>query len=255
MFMEINTLLFLWLCIVFLVINFITFYINAGLNEKNRELQMLQKEYNKNKAELSEYQLLSEKYESTKIMRHDLHKHLDTLKTMIKTDNEQANKYMQQIQHSQRELDYTHYTNNKILNILLAQKVKECHKQGVEVHIHSTSPELSFISDIDTVAIFSNMLDNAKEASEKADKKEIFVDLYTVNNSYAAVKVENYTDKEPVVLDGILHTQKKDTDMHGMGIQSINNALKKYNSELTWSYDDENKFFRAIVLIHIPKSS
>ena len=250
---EINRLLFLLICIVFLIINFITFYINAGLNKKNRELKILQDEYNKNKAELSEYQLLSEKYESTKIMRHDFHKQLDVLKNLIATDNVQAKEYMQQIQFSQRELDYTQYTDNKILNILFAQKVKECHNRGIEIHIHSKSPTLFLISDIDTVAIFSNMLDNAIEAAENAERKEIYVDLYTVNKSYSAVKIENYTDKEPIVLDGMPKTQKENRDIHGMGIKSINNALKKYNSELTWTYDSDKKFFRAVVLIHIPQ--
>lgn len=244
--MEIDILLFLLLCIIFLIINFITFYSNSRLNDKNRELKILQEE-------LSEYQLLSEKYESTKIMRHDFHKQLSALKELIAEDNVRAKEYMQQIQFSQRELDYTQYTDNKILNILLAQKVKDCHMRGIEIHIHSKSPTLSFISDIDTVAIFSNMLDNAIESAERAEIKEIYVDLYTVNKSYSAVKVENYTDKEPVILDGALRTQKQNADIHGFGIKSINNALKKYNSELTWTYDKEKKFFSALVIIHIPK--
>ena len=244
---------FLLNCIVFLSINFITFYINAKLNEKNRKLRLLQEEYNQNKTELSEYQLISEKYENTKIMCHDFHKQLNVLKDLIATDNTEAKEYVQQIQFSQRELSYIKYTDNKILNILFAQKIRECHERNIEIHIHSTAPTLSFISDIDTVAIFSNMLDNAIEASEQSEKKEIFVDLYTVNNSYSAVKVENHTDNEPIILDGVLRTQKKNSDIHGIGIKSINNALKKYNSELTWSYDKKNKFFKAAVLIHVPR--
>lgn len=71
------------------------------------------------------------------------------------------------------------------------------------------------------------MLDNAIEAAEHAEIMEIYVDLYTVNNVYSAVKIENHTAKEPIVLDGLLSTQKENTDIHGMGIKSINNALKK----------------------------
>lgn len=250
---EMNNSIFSTICGMFLMINFVTFYINERLNDKNIKMKILQEEYNKNKTELSEYQLLAEKYENTRFMRHDFHKQLDILKNLIATDNIQANKYMQQIQFSQRELDYAQYTDNKILNILLAQKIKECHNRGVEIHIHSTSPALSFISEIDTVAIFSNMLDNAIEATENVEIKEIYVELYTVNNSYSAVKIENHTAKEPVVLDGLLSTQKKNTDIHGMGVKSINSALRKYGSELTWMYDKELKFFRAMVLIHIPK--
>lgn len=249
---EMSNHLFTCICIIFLIINFVSVYINEKLNDKNVKLKVLQEEYNKNKAELSEYQLLAEKYESTRIMRHDFRKQLEVLKEMIAADNIRAKEYMQQIRFSQRELDYAQYTDNKILNILLAQKVKECHEHGIEIHIHSVSPVLSFISDIDTVAIFSNMIDNAIEAAEKADIKEIYVDLYTVNGSYSAVKIENYTDKEPVVLNGLLRTQKKNTDIHGMGVKSINNALKKYGSELTWTYDRKRKYFRAAAVIHVP---
>lgn len=243
--LDMNNLIFLLFFVALSAMNFIAFYVNFNLSRQNSEIRILQEK-------LSEYQLLAEKYESTKIMRHDFHKQLDVLKKLIEADNIQAKEYMQQIQFSQRELDYAQYTDNKILNVLFSQKVKECHKRGIEIHIHSTSPTLSFISDIDTVAIFSNMIDNAIEASEQAETKEIYVDLYTVNNSFSAVKVENYTDKEPVILDGVLRTQKKNTDIHGMGIKSINNALKKYNSELTWNYDKERKFFKAVVVIHIP---
>ncbi len=64
--------------------------------------------------------------------------------------------------------------------------------------------------------------------------------------------IENYTDSEPVILNGMLHTQKKDADVHGIGIKSINNALKKYNSEMTWKYDSNQNFFRALAVVHIP---
>lgn len=249
---EMSNYLFACICIIFLIINFVSVYINEKLNDKNIKLKVLQEEYNKNKAELSEYQILAEKYENTQIMRHDFHKQIEVLKDLISADNIQAKEYMQQIRFSQRELDYAQYTDNKILNILLAQKVKECHEHGIEIHIHSEAPVLSFISDIDTVAIFSNMIDNAIEAAKQADTKEIYVDLYTVNRSYSAVKIENYTAKEPIVLNGLLRTQKKNTDIHGMGVKSINNALKKYGSELTWTYDRERKYFRAAAVIHVP---
>ena len=251
---DMDTNLFLILNIIFFLVNLVTYYINMGLNNKNRELKMLQDEYNRNKEELYDYRLLTEKYENTKIIRHDFHKHLDVLKELIASDNAEASEYMKNIRFAQRELDYNRYTDNKILNILLAQKVKEAHGRGVEIHIRSKSPTLGFISDIDVVAIFSNMLDNAAEAAQNAEIKEVYVDLYTVNKAYTAIRVENYTDKAPVALDGELLTQKPDAELHGAGIKSINNALKKYGSEMTWEYNDEKKFFRASVLIHIPRT-
>lgn len=251
---DMNQYMFLLICIALFLVNFITFYINVMLNEKNTKIKLLQEEYDQNRADLSEYEILSEKYENTKIMRHDIHKQIKVLKDLIAEDDAEAKKYLQQIQFLQSELNYSKYTDNKILNILLEQKVKECHEHGIEIHINSTAPKLSFISDVDIVAIFSNMLDNAIEASENSEKKEIFVDLYTVNNSFSAVKIENYTDKEPVILDGALRTQKKNSDIHGIGIKSINNALKKYGSQLNWTYDENNKFFSAMFVIHVSQN-
>ena len=249
---TINYEFFIIICILLILINVTVFAVYEIFSGKNT---MLQKEYNRNKAELSEYQILAEKYENTRIMRHDFNKQLSVLKRLIADDNIRAQEYMQDIQYAQRELSYSQYTNNKIFNILLAQKIKECHKHNVAIHIQSSLPPLDFVSDIDTVAIFSNLLDNAIEASKKSDEKVIFVDIYTVNSSYTAIKIENSCDTSPITLNGMLQTQKNEQETHGIGIKSINSALKKYGSTLEWSYDKENRFFRAVILLHIPKNN
>lgn len=248
-----QTSVFLFICLVFLAINFLAFYINTQLGEQNRKLKNLLKESGSNKEMLAEYRILSEKYENTKIMRHDFRRQLDILKDLIEEDNTQAREFIQQIQFSQRQMDYAKYTDNRILNILLAQKVRTCHESGIEIHIYSDAPVLAFLSEIDTVAVFSNLLDNAIEAAALSEQKEIYVDLYTVNNTYSAVKIENSVEKEPLIVDGQLLTLKADSENHGIGIKSVNQALKKYNSMLNWSYDSENKFFRAMILIHVPE--
>ncbi len=243
---------FMVMCFILIVSNFAAYLVCDRIIDKNIQIKRLREIESKNKTELVEYRILAEKYENTKIMRHDFRKLLAVLSDLISEDNEKAKKYMRELQFSQRDLDYARYTDNNILNVILAQKARECRDAGIEIHIHSDSPTLSFISDIDTVTIFSNLIDNAIEASADTEKKEIFVDLYTVNGAFSAVKVENNADREPVVSDGMPQTQKDDPDEHGLGIRSINNALKKYNSSLDWSYDKENKFFRTLVLLHIP---
>ena len=237
-------------CIMFILINAVTFAISEIISRKSRELRILQAEYDRSKAELSEYELLSEKYENLRMIRHDFRKQLNVLKRLIPADNERANEFVSQMEQAQRDVSYAKYSDNRILNILLREKADECRERGINIHIQSTSPVFGFISDIDTVTIFSNLLDNAIEAASRSAEKEIFVDMYTVNGTYSTFKTENSADYEPIVLDGILRTQKLRTDIHGLGIKSINNALKKYDSELSWSYDRENKFFRSVVVVH-----
>lgn len=253
LYVNINVIMFLTLCAVFFLVNFITFYINAELIDRNSELKALQADYMRNKSVLSEYQTISGTAETARIMRHDLNRHLNVLRELIGIDTETAAEYLRQIRIPHEEVKYTKYTDNEILNILLAQKANECRRKGIVCRIQSKNPSFAFISDIDTVSIFSNMIDNAIEATEQSEKKEIYIDLYTVNNSYSAINVENYADKEPIILRGMLRTQKKDGERHGFGVKSINNALQKYGSEFVWSYDADRKFFKSSALIHVPK--
>ncbi len=251
---EMDSSVFLFTGFVLLAVNFVTFYISETLSGQNRKLRELEQESDRNKEKLAGYLVLSGKDENTKILQHDFYKHLDLLEELIDPQNTQAREYLQKIRFSRQELEDTQYTDNKIFNTLLKQKVKKCHDNGIEIHIHSDFPTLAFVSELDTVAVFSNLLDNAVEAAALSEQKEIYVDLYTVNNAYSAVKIENSAGKDPIIVDGRLLTQKPDSHNHGVGMKSVSRTLEKYGSTLNWSYDRQNKFFRSIVLLHIPKS-
>jgi len=77
-----------------------------------------------------------------------------------------------------------------------------------------------------------------------------FIDLYTVNNAFSVIKVENYADKEPIVVEGMLRSGKDDGNSHGIGIKSINNSLSKYDGKMSWSYDKAKGMFRTVISIN-----
>ena len=74
--------------------------------------------------------------------------------------------------------------------------------------------------------------------------------LYTVNNAFSVIKVENYADKEPIVVEGMLRSGKDDGNSHGIGIKSINNSLSKYDGKMSWSYDKAKGMFRTVISIN-----
>lgn len=236
------------ICFCFLLINIIIFAFNELMVIKNNQIKYLAEENLKNRVEMTEYKMLADNYENIRIMEHDFKKQLKALESLIVEDNVQAQKYLSQLQRAQKER-YTKYTDNKMLNILLSQKIKECHAKDIEIHIHSSYPKLGFLTEMDTVAIVSNLMDNAIEACLKSEKRTIFVDLYTVNNLFSAIKVENSSDSKPEIVKGHLMTDKEDKKLHGVGIKSIQNSLKKYNGILDWSYDVRNKYFRTVVMV------
>lgn len=252
---QVDNPLFLVLCILLLVIDIGIFTINEIMNSYKRKLQLLRVEQAQNNIELEEYKLLSEKYEQTCIMRHDFKKQINSIKQLAAVDSVNTQKYLDDMNYALKELNFIQYTDNKILNILLSQKTKECHQYGIDLNIHSTNPSLSFLSEIDTVAIFSNLIDNAIEGCNRSKDKSIFIDLDTINDTFTIIKIENNSDIAPKVVNDRLVTQKKDKDLHGVGMKSIRNSLQKYKGNLEWSYNKENKIFCTIVMLKINDSN
>ena len=183
-------------------------------------------------------------------MNHDFREHLNVLKTLISEDIQKAQEYVGKIEKECEDSKIEKYSDNNILNILLIRKKKECEENGIKLNITSTNPKLDFIDGMDTVAIFSNLINNAIEACSNSARKDIFIDLYTVNNAFSVIKVENYADKEPIVVEGMLRSGKDDGNSHGIGIKSINNSLSKYDGKMSWSYNKAKGMFRTVISIN-----
>lgn len=231
-------------------VNFITITVNELVISKNRKIQMLENENYKNSVELEEYKTIKEKYEHSRIMNHDFREHLNILKTLISEDIQKAQEYVGTVEKECEDSKIEKYSDNDILNILLIRKKKECEENGIKLNITSTNPKLDFIDGMDTVAIFSNLINNAIEACSNSARKDIFIDLYTVNNAFSVIKVENYADKEPIVIEGMLRSGKDNGNYHGIGIKSINNSLSKYDGKMSWSYDKAKGMFRTVISVN-----
>lgn len=231
-------------------VNFITITVNELVTSKNRKIRMLENENYKNSVELEEYKTIKEKYEHSRIMNHDFREHLNILKTLISEDIQKAQEYVGTVEKECEDSKIEKYSDNDILNILLIRKKKECEENGIKLNITSTNPKLDFIDGMDTVAIFSNLINNAIEACSNSVRKDIFIDLYTVNNAFSVIKVENYADKEPIVIEGMLRSGKDNGNYHGIGIKSINNSLSKYDGKMSWSYDKAKGMFRTVISVN-----
>lgn len=238
--------------IMLLVINIAAFATHEIVVLRNREMQSIINEKERAEAELESYKLMYEKYENTRILRHDLKEQISTLKSLIASDNQEALRYADKLGMLGHELDFVEYTDNKVLNILLDRKVRECHEKGIELYIKSNGVSMRFLSELDTVGIFSNLINNAMESCIMSAEKNIFLDFSTINNAFTLVKIENNCDIPPSVADNVLVTSKNDSENHGIGMKSAASSVANYSGEMTWSYDEERRFFTTVVLFGIP---
>lgn len=245
-----HTNLMSYLCILIAVINIIVFALDQKLFRKELETVALKAEAEKDSLDYEEYALLSEKYEQTRIIRHDINEHLSVLNTLIDENPKKAKEYLKEIYEKEESAQYVRFSNNKILNILLSKKRALCVKQGIEFIIDPIQADLDFIGNMDIVTLFSNLINNAIESSIKSEDKKIFLNIGTVNENFVVIKMDNSCDVKPVVINSKLRTIKDNENLHGIGMNSIRRVVKSYNGDLKWSYNEKEKVFNTTAIIN-----
>ena len=236
-------------CFTLMLINTIILIINQKLISKELEISELKEQLLKEKIDFEEHMLLKEKYQRMKIFHHDFREHINTINSLIDSDNEQAKQYIQSFCDEEESSHFVDYSDNKILNVLLSKNKTECQAKGIKFVIDPIQANLSFIKDMDVVAIFSNLLNNAIESCTRSKDKTIFLNISTQRDIFSVIKLENTADEKPIIIDGKLKTHKDNDKLHGIGMNSIRRALKNYNGHLKWKYDEKEKIFSTIVVI------
>lgn len=85
----------------------------------------------------------------------------------------------------------------------------------------------------------------------ESDEKFITMKLFKNGNRFVA-EIRNSAKKKPSVIGNVLKTTKKDKELHGVGIKSIEAAVKRCNGCLDWSYDEKQRIFEANVVLIVP---
>ena len=63
------------------------------------------------------------------------------------------------------------------------------------------------------------------------------------------IRFENRFAGRVEMKNGVPVTSKKDSDMHGIGIRSIENAASRYGGTVSVKADNENRQFTLIVML------
>ncbi len=247
--MGVATNLMSYLCVLITGINIVVFILDQKLFRKELETVYLKAETDKIRVDYEEYTILSEKYEQTRIIRHDINEHLSVLNTLIDENPKQAKEYLKEINKSEEFARYIGFSNNKMINVLLSKKKAECIEQGIEFIIDPIQVDLDFMGNMDIVALFSNLINNAIESSSRSKTKRIFLSIIMANENFVVIKMENSCDVKPVVINSRLKTIKENEPLHGIGMSSIRRAIKNYNGYLQWSYDEREMLFNTTVVI------
>lgn len=232
------------LMIGFLLINlFLTYVLSqvSGSYKYRYELSLAER---LNEMHLSNYTEMSHKYEESRAIIHDIKKHLMVANEL--SDDSQS-QYLSDVYKKMDELFGGFKCSNKILSIVVSQKMSYAKSKGIDVIISAEDVPIDFVDDFYITAIFANLWDNAIEACDKlAGKKYIEMSITRVND-FILINIENS-------YNGILKTENKKListkpNHSGVGLKSVKFSVEKYEGVFMTNYN--SKSFRAEITLPI----
>ena len=119
-------------------------------------------------------------------------------------------------------------TGNIVIDSLVEYWKRTAEKEEIEFQAELSIPmEMSF-KGADISLILGNLLENAVEGAEKAEKRKCIKLRVKYDKKNLLIAVENSYGGKLKKIKGELKTTKEDTANHGIGLASVRRAARKY---------------------------
>lgn len=199
------------------------------------------------------YLSLQESQETIKKIHHDINNHMICIKKMY-GNNSAASEYIEDISNQIYSCNYNFDSKNMVLDIILSEKKYICDKNKIDFLVDINFDKCNFMDMVDICSIFSNILDNAIEACNKIKDKDKKITLKgTVVNNFFVVKCINTKENDVLLSGDNIITDKKDKDLHGIGINSVKSSVKKYDGSVEFKLEEDK--FTVVICIPISKNA
>lgn len=231
------------LVILFLII-FMYDILNDYYNEKIH-LELLEKERN---YYINQAELANEHIREIGKFKHDIKNHLLALDAIMQRDNNEAKDYITALENKITSEEIYSQSGNVAVDSVINYKLSKAANKNINVTSKIVIPEKINIDTKDMITIIGNLLDNAIEAAEKVGNKKYVSIRMEFKPGILVIEVSNSYDGQIKTENGEFITDKTDKKSHGLGIENINDALKKYENSLDFSYTEQD--FHAKVIIY-----
>lgn len=224
----------------------LTYVFYGNTVRRNEELFRLQSAFEKAQTDKEYYALLESRGEELRTFVHDEKNRLAVLQSM--DDADEMHQYVTQILGTLQTAAPVGNTQNKMLDLVLGKYDAQCRMLGVRFNYTAMNANLSFMEDVDLVALLGNVLDNAVEAAQAADDKWIELSIESKVAGVTILTCKNSAQNAPLTRGGLLRTTKENAAHHGIGVKSIARIAKKYDGQYKWSWDNQANVFIARII-------
>lgn len=200
-----------------------------------------------------QYRLSQENIDLINRKCHDLKRQISALRFL--KDSGEFQRQLEEMEHAVGIYDSAIKTGNKVLDVVFTEKMLFCEAHGINMTCLVDGHKLDFVNETDLYTMLSNILDNAIEsvmAQPDREKRIIQVAGYE-EQQFLLLRVRNYCDTPPELVDGLPVTTKADKELHGFGLKSIQFTAQKYNGDIHIRTDSNS--FTIEVLLPLPQQA
>lgn len=244
---ETTSLMLLLSEIGLIALNIICLYIMISLNQSNHAAEEMKLKEQQLKHDIQYAETVRSQYQEIRQIRHDIKQHLDAVSGLqLDGKIDAAQKYISDISSGLERIEMFMDVGNDFVNAILNSKLSIAKSRGIEVLCNSSS-EVRGINEYDLCNLIGNMLDNAIEAAEKTGDNAV-VEVSIRSDKYKLmITVANSILQSVLNGNSNLKTTKKETELHGFGVKSIETIAEKYGGSADF-YEEDLTFFCRVIL-------
>lgn len=173
-----------------------------------------------------------------KIMKHDLRNHLQVIQEMCNTRQySQMETYIAGLSGNPELSKSFHITGNQAADTVISLKKASADSYGIRFICDGSFQWLDNMIPMDVCTVFSNLLDNALEGVKTA--KDPYISIKGTDHEHLyALTFSNSVPEDVKIRNNSVKTSKKDKKQHGIGLSSVDSAIRKYNGQYTLKCKD-----------------
>lgn len=191
-------------------------------------------------------------YGEIKYISHDMKNHLNILEDYMRhKEYQKAYDYMIKLREPVLQIEQYAYSGNRVIDTVLNDKFALAQREDIKINQEIDNIGQIEVSDKDLCIILSNLLDNAIEACLRFENQEKWIDITLRKLTYGLIfKISNPKHEKYITIEkGKYLTTKDDKNIHGIGLESVNYILKKYDSRI--KIENKNDIFAVSVVFFL----
>lgn len=190
--------------------------------------------------------ILNEKNEKTRILRHDMRHYATMVKRYAQIgDMERVVQISEELELKNNEVMVKNYCSNPWINVLLNNYVSQLEEAGVRPVMEISVPVDISIQAMDLCVVLGNILDNALRSIHACKGQRMFSILLRYDLGKLYLEIQNSCEARVSFQEGIPVSTREG---HGFGSKSIVYITERYHG--IYSFELQDMIFTTQIILH-----